>query len=427
MEKLSSNSTFELLSERKVFKDPIHGNIRINYKVIWDVINTKEFQRLRRIKQLGGVYVVYHGAEHSRFSHSLGVYELARKSIEEIDGLDNLLNEYDKVVYMLAALLHDLGHGPFSHAFEEVSSVDHEELTCRIITEESEINAILNNANKNLAQDISDVISKNTDRYIIKNLISSQVDVDRLDYLCRDTYFTGTTYGEIDIDRMFRVMQVNEQSIYFKESGIHILEDYLLNRYQMYWQVYFHPVSRSYEILVNKIYKRIKYLVSIKHDFLMDISLFVKVLTNDFTIEDFYSLDDYYVVTMFNKLSHSSDPILSDLCQKHQNRGLFKYFRISSQFNSEKFSTLLKEAGIDPYYYTKYEMIEKHPYSLGSDTIKIMNNKKLAELSDVSDIVKSISRGTNKSDIKIFFDINKIREIEDEELKDKILKMVKYD
>ena len=145
---------FAKTSEVKVLRDPVHGYVHIDLQVIWDIVNSSWFQRLRRIRQLGGAYVVYHCAEHTRFSHSLGVYEIVRRMVTEVPDIVSALNEYDKVTIMLAGLLHDIGHGPYSHAFEAVTGTSHEEFTCRIIEENTEITKIIESSAKGLAKDV---------------------------------------------------------------------------------------------------------------------------------------------------------------------------------------------------------------------------------------------------------------------------------
>ena len=182
------------LDETKVLKDPVHSYIHIHYEVIWNCLDSKEFQRLRRIRQLGGDFQVYPTAEHSRFSHSLGVYEIVRRMVTEVKSLCVELTEYDKVCVMLAGLLHDVGHGPFSHAFENITNHSHEEYTAKIILGNTELNAILRNVSEKLPQDIVSIIQHTHENDILNQIVSGQLDADRMDYLLRDSYFTATSY-----------------------------------------------------------------------------------------------------------------------------------------------------------------------------------------------------------------------------------------
>ena len=201
---------FRKLDETKVLKDPVHSYIHIYYEVVWQCIDSKEFQRLRRIRQLGGDFQVYPTAEHSRFSHSLGVYEIVRRMVTEIKSLSNELSEYDKVSVMLAGLLHDVGHGPFSHAFEHVTNHSHEDYTVKIILGNTELNAVLSKVSKNLPHDIVAIIQHTHKNDILNQIVSGQLDADRMDYLLRDSYFTATSYGQFDLERILRTMRVRK-------------------------------------------------------------------------------------------------------------------------------------------------------------------------------------------------------------------------
>ncbi|HJV16004.1 MAG TPA: HD domain-containing protein, partial [Bacillales bacterium] len=246
----------EKLSEEKVFKDPVHRYVHIQDRVIWDLIGTKEFQRLRRIKQLGTTFLTFHGAEHSRFNHSLGVYEIVRRIIDDVFFGRPEWNDSDRLLTLCAALLHDLGHGPFSHSFEKVFDTDHEAFSRAIILGETEVNKVLARIGPEFPQSVADVIAKTSEKKLIVSLISSQIDADRMDYLQRDAYFTGVSYGQFDMERILRVMRPKEDQVVIKHSGMHAVEDYIMSRYQMYWQVYFHPVSRGAEVILSKIFHR---------------------------------------------------------------------------------------------------------------------------------------------------------------------------
>lgn len=239
------------LAQTRVLRDPIHGYIHIDQQVIWDLIDSKEFQRLRRIHQLGGVSMVYHCAEHTRFSHSLGVYELARRMMSEVDEIAQSLSDQQKIAVLCAALLHDLGHGPFSHCFERFSHIHHENLTKAIILDPiSEVHQILDREDLGLAQYVVDILNHQSDCPLLEEMISSQLDCDRMDYLLRDAYMTGTTYGNFDLERILRVLRVQDGHLCVKRSGTHAVEDYIMARYQMYWQVYLHPDAAGYESMI---------------------------------------------------------------------------------------------------------------------------------------------------------------------------------
>ena len=172
------------LQEEKVFKDPVHRYVHVRDQVIWDLVKTKEFQRLRRIKQLGTLYLAFHSAEHSRFNHSLGVYEIVRRMIENFEAYPEW-NKDDRLLALSAALLHDLGHGPFSHTFEDIFHTDHEEYTKKIIIEDTEVNAVLSKVSPDFPRQVAEVINKTHPNKLVISMISSQIDADRMDYLQR--------------------------------------------------------------------------------------------------------------------------------------------------------------------------------------------------------------------------------------------------
>jgi len=313
------------LAEEKVFKDPVHSYVHVRDQVIWDLISTREFQRLRRIKQLGTTYLVFHGAEHSRFSHSLGVYEIVRRMVDDVFKGRPEWDESERLVVLCAALLHDLGHGPFSHAFEHVFDLDHEEFTRAIIKGNTEVNEVLTRVAPDFPQKVSDVVAKTYANKQVVSMISSQIDADRMDYLQRDAYFTGVSYGHFDMERILRVMRPQEEQVVIKSSGMHAVEDYIMSRYQMYWQVYFHPVSRSAEVILTKILHRAKELSKENYKFIQEPTHFKAFFNNKIELEDYISLDESILLTYFQMWTKENDPILSDLSRRFINRKLFKY------------------------------------------------------------------------------------------------------
>jgi len=403
----------EKLVEEKVFKDPVHRYIHVRDKVIWDVIGTSEFQRLRRIKQLGTTYLVFHGAEHSRFHHSLGVYEIVRRIIDDgFSGRPEWNNE-ERLVTMCAALLHDLGHGPFSHAFEKVFDLDHEQFTQAILLGDTEVNAVLRRVAPDFPQKVADIIGKTYPDKLVVSLISSQIDADRMDYLQRDAYFTGVSYGHFDMERILRVMRPTEEQAVIKYSGMHAVEDYIMSRYQMYWQVYFHPVSRSAEVILTKILHRAKQLHASGYIFKQEPVHFHSFFDKTFVLEDYIALDENILMTYFQVWMKEEDAILSDLCYRFINRRLFQYAEFDPATEYRKIGELeqlFKDAGIDPAYYLVTDSSSDLPYDFygpGEENERLpiylqMKNGDLSELSRSSDVVDAIS-GKRRTDHKIYF------------------------
>ena len=315
--------SYTKLNDSKVFRDAVHNYIHVDQPVLLELINSKEMQRLRRIKQLGGTHQVYQSAEHSRFCHSLGVYFIVRKMIFNSE-IGDYINDYDKLTVMCAALLHDLGHGPFSHCFEEAFGFNHEEYTIKIINNDSEVHHILENFEPGFSKKVSSVIAKTHPNKILIQMISSQLDADRMDYLLRDSYFTGTTYGHFDLYRILRVMKVFNNKIVYKASGVQAIENYILARYHMYWQVYYHPTSRSYEQLLISIFRRMKDLYLDGYDF-GEIRYLEPFLKGKVNVVDYINLDENIVLYYFRFLSEGKDKILADLCNRFLNRKLFIY------------------------------------------------------------------------------------------------------
>ncbi len=401
------------LAEEKVFKDPVHRYIHIRDQVIWDVIGTKEFQRLRRVKQLGTTYLVFHGAEHSRFNHSLGVYEIVRRIVDDSFNGRVEWDSSERLVVLCAALLHDLGHGPFSHAFENVFGLDHEEFTKAILLGETEVNEVLSRVSKDFPKKVADVIAKTYPNKQVVSLISSQIDADRMDYLQRDAYFTGVSYGHFDMERILRVMRPLGDQIVIKSSGMHAVEDYIMSRYQMYWQVYFHPVSRSAEVILTKILHRAKALSAAGYDFEQMPTHFLGFFDGTFTLKEYLALDEGVLLTYFQLWMNEKDPILSDLCDRFVNRRLFQYveFDLAKDYMKMKeLEQLFKRVGIDPEYYLVFDSSSDLPYDFyrpGEEGERIpihlqMPSGEIRELSRQSEVVEAIS-GKRRTDHKLYF------------------------
>lgn len=399
----------EMLDETKVMKDPVHGYIHVNIKVIWNCINSKEVQRLRRIHQLGGNFQVYHTAEHSRFPHSLGVYEIVRRMVQEVEGLKNKLSDYEKITVMLAALLHDVGHGPFSHAFEAISSLKHEEFTRAIILGDSEIHDILLRTHPSLPEDVASIIDHAHKNDLLNQIVSSQLDADRMDYLLRDSYFTGTTYGSFDLERVIRTMRVVDQKIVVKESGIHSVEDYIMARYHMYWQVYFHPIARSYETILTSIFKRMKDVYESNPSSIAELTMFLPFLKETPpSIQAHFLFDESAAQYGFSLLTFHEDDILRDLSKRLLNRKLFDYKNYTSKQDIELMKREVEAMGFDTKYYVGFDLATQKAYmpyqsSKGSNIWILKHDHTIKELSEESDIVAAIVKGHVKEDKKVFF------------------------
>lgn len=404
------------LNEKRVFRDAIHDYIHVDHLIIWRLINSQEVQRLRRVKQLGGTYQVFQSAEHSRFVHSLGVYQVVRRMLET-ECLDDVLSDYDKLCVMCAGLLHDIGHGPFSHSFEGVFQGNHEDMTVRIILEESEVHDILASVDESLPQDVASIIQHTHPNQILIQMVSSQLDADRMDYLLRDSYMTGTTYGKFDMSRILRTMRICNGKIVYKESGVQAIENYILARYHMYWQVYYHPTARSYEHLLQSIFARVKDLYAQKFKFKTNLHFLIPFLENDITVEAFTKLDEAVVLYYFSEFMNEDDFILSDLSARFLNRHLFKYKELKDMTKLAKIKALADSLGYDSHYYIMSDNQKQVPYLHYGESgelseIEILDREgQLSPLPSKSEIVSAILNSKKfKSDQKVFFP----KEIKDE-------------
>lgn len=401
---------FKKLSETKVLKDPVHSYIHINYEVIWNCLDSKEFQRLRRIRQLGGDFQVYPTAEHSRFSHSLGVYEIVRRMVTEIKSLSVELSEYDKICVMLAGLLHDVGHGPFSHAFEHVTNHSHEDYTAKIILGETELNQVLTEVSLRLPEDIVSIIEHNHPNDILNQIISGQLDADRMDYLLRDSYFSATSYGQFDLERILRTMRVrkideNKKALVVKYTGIHSVEDYIMARYQMYWQVYYHPVARSYEAVFIQLFNRLKDIFKDNKEYFSDMKVLIPFLEkNVVSVEEYFKLDENSLLYCCSLIQDKEDKVAADLARRLQNRKLFEYVDYSEE-NLAQIKNMLKEQNLDEKYYLRVENVEASVYSpyKGRKILIEQLDGKIVALEKASTIVESITKGETKREGTIFY------------------------
>lgn len=411
-----------MLQEEKVFKDPVHNYVHVQDRTIWDLINTSEFQRLRRIRQLGTSYFTFHGAEHSRFSHSLGVYEITRRIISQFER-----NRYadwpeeEGLLALCAALLHDVGHGPFSHSIEEAFGMFHEDWTCRIILEDTEIHRVLARIDTGFPEKVASVIRKSYVSPIVVNLVSGPLDADRMDYLLRDAYFTGVNYGTFDLDRILRLLRPHKDRIVVKESGMHAVEHYLLSRYEMYWQVYFHPVTRSSEMLLRHIFKRAAELYREGFAFQFFLPPLTSLFEGTIGTADYLQLDEALVQTTFMQWRLEKDERLADLCERFMERKLYKYIETDQldKATERRLSQVWAEAGLDPEYDLMFDSPSDNPYDVyrvGDEPTQqhillLDPYGRVMELSKKSDIVRSIS-GIRRGKHYIYFPKDKLEAVQ---------------
>lgn len=323
-------------NKKKIVNDPIYGFVSIPDELHFDIIEHPYFQRLRRIKQVSMTNMVYPSANHTRFAHSLGAMHLMHRAIQLLRSKGTEITEEEEQAASLAILLHDVGHGPFSHTLENsiVKGITHEEISLEIM---KKFNA-LHNGQLDMAIDIF------TDRYpkhFLNKLISSQLDVDRLDYLKRDSFFTGVAEGNVNAERLLDMMEVVDNGLAIEAKGIYSVESFLVARRIMYWQVYMHKTVLSAEYTLMKILQRAK-LINQQRTlpatpalsfFLKNQLDFNDIPDKEFALEQFCKLDDFDVMTAVKMWSDDEDLVLSELCKRLTSRHLFKIEMQDDEFD----------------------------------------------------------------------------------------------
>ena len=320
------------------------------------------------------------------------------------------LSEYDKICVMLAGLLHDVGHGPFSHAFEHITNHSHEDYTAKIILGGTELNRVLTEVSPRLPEDIVSIIEHNHPNDILNQIISGQLDADRMDYLLRDSYFSATSYGQFDLERILRTMRVrkideNKKALVVKYTGIHSVEDYIMARYQMYWQVYYHPVARSYEAVFIQLFNRLKDIFKENKEYFSDMKVLIPFLEKSVvSVEEYFKLDENSLLYCFSLIQDKDDEIAADLARRLQNRRLFEYVDYSEE-NLAQIKNMLKEQNLDEKYYLRVENVEASVYSpyKGRKILIEQLDGKIVALEKASTIVESITKGETKREGTIFY------------------------
>ena len=372
----------------KIFNDPIYGFITIPNSFIYDLIQHPYFQRLRRISQMGMSYLVYPGAHHTRFHHALGCMHIMQKAVQTLrfKGVE-ISNEEENALY-IAILLHDIGHGPFSHAMEHsiVEEIHHEELSLLFMEQlNKEFDGKLSLAIK--------VFKGEYHRKFMLQLISSQLDMDRMDYLKRDSFYSGVAEGNINSERLIQMMNVEDDVLVIEEKGIYSVEKFLVARRLMYWQAYLHKTSVVAELILTKILKRAKELVhkgvSVEASVPFKYFLENKVTLTEFDeqiLQKFSYLDDYDVLSAIKSWQFHQDKVLSKLCTMIINRDLLKINMFDDKPNKElitnyrnKLMALNNLTEKESEYFVFKGNLKNQAYNKEGEPIRILKKDKTIE------------------------------------------------
>ena len=401
----------------RIYRDSVHNIIRVNTdsaegRLIVALIDTPEFQRLRRIRQLGLAYFAYQAAEHSRFTHSLGAFHLAARMIAKLR-LDYDISAEEQMAVRVAALVHDIGHGPFSHVIESILGFHHEQFTIdAVLSDETAVGQTLAAFSQELPSSVAAIIRGDFPRRALGQLVSSQLDVDRMDYLLRDSLMTGAKYGIFDLEWIIKSIEINEADdhLYVSAPGIYAVEDYLQARYYMYRQVYFHRTLRSAEAVLRVLLRRASYLFNKGGDVsFAGGSPMEKVLAGEkLELNEHLELDDTDVLFSIKRWRHSTDAMLADLAARFLDRRLFKAFDLDMP-ETERGSfvaaarNVVTNAGFDPDYYFVEDEATNVPYSFYSKENADAKNlifvqegfarPAIREISEVSAAVRGLQEG----------------------------------
>lgn len=360
----------------KIFNDPIYGFITIPNPLIYDLIQHPYFQRLRRISQMGLSYLVYPGANHTRFHHALGCLHIMQKAIQVLRFKHTQISAEEENALYIAILLHDIGHGPFSHAMEHsiVEDVHHEEISL----------LFMDKLNEEFGGQLSlaiQVFKEEYHRKFMLQLVSSQLDMDRMDYLKRDSFYSGVEEGKINSDRLIQMMNVVDDVLVIEEKGIYSVEKFLMARRLMYWQVYLHKTSLVAELILTKTLKRAKelYQKGIEIDCSEALLFFIQNKINldnfsDAILDKFAQLDDTDIIGALKKWQGHPDFVLSSLSKMIINRDLLKI-----QLKEDKFTTEEVELLIDNFSKENSVTIQEAKYFVFKGKIRNQAYSKLAE------------------------------------------------
>ncbi|MBI1291062.1 HD domain-containing protein [bacterium] len=416
------------MKNEKLLRDPVHDLIVFDRdlpedRLLLAAMDTAEVQRLRRIKQLGMAHMAYQGAEHSRFSHSMGVLHLVRRMLDRLAHNEPVAPEW-KLATQLAGLLHDLGHGPFSHVMEKFFREHHETWTERIIlSPATQVNRVLTAYDPKLPAMVVDALHGRAEPLWLNSIISSQMDADRFDYLLRDSHMTGVKYGIFDLERLLMLLRIGSSGdrIVVARKGVLPVEKYLQSRYQMYRQVYFHKTVTAAEAMLMSVLSRARDMAAdgpVPH---VDPGTPLgKLLSKDeITVDEFLALDDSVLYHAMNLWSRCDDDVLRDLSDRLLNRRLFKSIEVQSDADGEDLlfserlhaaQEFLEQRGLDYRYYLRFSRSSDTPYKPygsrgGKAVIWLEDDMNPGEYVDVKDVSPTIRAFTESpyTIIRAFF------------------------
>ena len=411
-----------MANKHKIINDPVFGFLSIPNDLLYDVLQHPLVQRLIRIRQLGLSYLVYPGAMHSRFSHSLGAMHLMSEAISSLRGKGVDISEQEATGALIAILLHDVGHGPFSHVLEHtlVEGITHEEISLMMM---ERINRELGAREQQLAMDVAGsferigplaeaiaIFKDEYPRHFLHQLISSQLDVDRMDYLCRDSFFTGVQEGRVASERLLKMLNVVDDRLVIEQKGIYSVEKFLVARRLMYWQVYLHKTSVAAEQHLIKILTRAKELaqqsVQLFCSPALHYFLYNHVTVDDFSLEQYALLDDTDVLSAIKVWMSADDVVLSTLSRCFINRQLFRGKLLTAPLTDEEkamlrehYANLLHISEKETEYFFVEHVSTSNTYSEKDDSIDILYQdgsvRDIAAASEILDL-KALTRKPQK-------------------------------
>ncbi|MCB0835012.1 MAG: HD domain-containing protein [Bacteroidetes bacterium] len=384
------------MKRSKIINDPVHGFIDVPRGVLLNLIDDPAFQRLRRIKQLGLSSMVYPGAVHTRFNHALGAMHLMRQALDALKRKKVKISKQEYKAALIAILLHDIGHGPFSHALEYaiIPNLHHEDMSLALMH-------YLNKKHKGKLDLAIEIFEGNYERTFLHQLVSSQLDMDRMDYLIRDSFFTGVAEGVVGIDRIIKILTVANNQLVCEDKGIYSIEKFIVSRRLMYWQVYLHKAAVAAENMMLNILRRARELVNQGENIYLDENLgyfFHHPVSHenlsDEVIERFIRLDDNDIEHAIKKWQYDKDFVLSNLCKRILSRNLLKVQFVNETPDSElvrkKKEAFAKKAGIsveEAAYFVFSDTVHNQAYLEGSkEPIRILfRNGDIQDLATVTD------------------------------------------